>query len=340
MPSIEDAVVNGILCYISTARNSHSDQTISSICQSFYKYDVITKGKEVLFEITGAEYSKRRGNDKLKSEVNDIIQEFRRIDENNISVPAFMANSCNDMPPASGFEVLSEHIIMLLTEINNLRSQVGDLKESVNQIKDCNVSDIKEELYDIKNIILSKSFVDNNQHKSLPHAVTPYTNNKVNNVNKSKGNNLCSEHTSKQSSTIGKRPSMITDATTSSRDDADNILEDINKWQVVRRKKKREHITGLKKTDGTFKGIGRTLDVFIGRCDLSVDSNIIKNYISNDIGISVLSCECISAESSRVKSFKVTVAAVDRDKLLVDSLWPVDVSVRKFYKPRKNDRSE
>ena len=146
-------IVNGVLCYISSARCTYTDQTLLSICQSFYKCDKVVEAKKILFGATGEAVSQRRGEGRLRAELTDILDEFRKADENGVVLPAFVADSFASMPPASGFEVLSEHLISLLAEISNLKQQVTSLTESVDGIKDCNVTDIKEDLYDIKTVL-------------------------------------------------------------------------------------------------------------------------------------------------------------------------------------------
>ena len=87
-----------------------------------------------------------------------------------------------------------------------------------------------------------------------------------------------------------------------------------------------------------IRGIGNTMDVYVGRCVKSVTSDVIIKYIENETNINVIGCYCLSDENSKIKAFKVTVSSDDRDALLVGSLWPENVVVRKFFKKRNNGR--
>ena len=57
---------------------------------------------------------------------------------------------------------------------------------------------------------------------------------------------------------------------------------------------------------------------------------IISSYIKDDNNIDVISCECLN-EYNGVKSFKVTLSFENRSKLLMSSVWPENIVVRKFY---------
>ena len=156
MPTVPNAVVNGVLCYISTARRSYNEAAIVSVCQSFYSYELVSEAKKVLFGLTGENVTHRRGEGKLKADLNDIIAEFIRIDENRLQIPNFVADDYRSIPPASGFEVISEHIVALMIEVNKLKDEVNSLKNTPgNNVE--SVIDIKEDLHDIKNMMVRKS---------------------------------------------------------------------------------------------------------------------------------------------------------------------------------------
>ena len=78
----------------------------------------------------------------------------------------------------------------------------------------------------------------------------------------------------------------------------------------------------------------------MGRCESTVSFNILRSYIETDIKINVVTCESVSPADSNARSFKVTVSAADRDKLLDPTLWPVGVCIRKFFRYRSNGISQ
>jgi len=107
-------------------------------------------------------------------------------------------------------------------------------------------------------------------------------------------------------------------------------------WKLVSRRKRDTTVRGEKKSEGSFRGVGRSLDLYVGRCDKSFTRKILENYMKTDIGIEVLNCECISSDSLDTKSFKVSVAANDRNNLLNQNLWLEHIRVRKYFKPRSH----
>ena len=53
-----------------------------------------------------------------------------------------------------------------------------------------------------------------------------------------------------------------------------------------------------------------------------------------------ISCVKISADESKVKSFKLTVLAENEDKLLDPSVWPENIRVRRYFYSRHNGRKQ
>ena len=108
--------------------------------------------------MTGESLVSTRGDSKLKADMNDILVEFKRIDENNISISRFLALDFSSMPPTSWYELISEHLIAFLSEFEFLRTRVQSLTDAVDKIQDHNITDIKEYLHDNKNMILKNKW--------------------------------------------------------------------------------------------------------------------------------------------------------------------------------------
>ena len=120
------------------------------------------------------------------------------------------------------------------------------------------------------------------------------------------------------------------------------VSSDEEPWQIFgRKKKKKEVIKGTKKSDGTLKGVMGNFDLYIGKCDSSVTTDVIINYIKNEANIEALSCTCLNNDRPGVKSFKVNLSYNDRTTLLNPKFWPENIVVRKFYnsKSSKNGRN-
>lgn len=111
---------------------------------------------------------------------------------------------------------------------------------------------------------------------------------------------------------------------------------------VVNKKKERRMqagVIGLKKTinQGGLKGAKRSLDLFIGNCDLQVTEDLLKQYILNELNVKIDKCQSLTTQSTVSRAFKVTLNVSDRQKLLNPELWPEDVICRKFFSPRNRE---
>ena len=158
MPNIDNAVVSGLLCYISTARNSYNEQTILSVCQSFYSHDKIVEAKKILFTITNEPLIVRRGDFKCKTDLNDIINRIRDADEKNEVLPTFVADTYSGMLPVSGYEPFAEHLIHLMEELSGMKEEIKLLRDSrIGDNPQQDMLDVKEDLHDIKNMLLKFS---------------------------------------------------------------------------------------------------------------------------------------------------------------------------------------
>ena len=83
-----------------------------------------------------------------------------------------------------------------------------------------------------------------------------------------------------------------------------------------------------------LKSATRYADLYVGNCELGVTSEYLKKYILDEMEISVEKCEALVTKSAYSTSFKVTLNASDRIKLLSPDVWPEGIVCRKFYNPR------
>ena len=143
----ENTLINSVLCYTSTARHSQSEQSIISACLSFFKNDEITEAKEILYNAVDEPMSKRKGENKARNDLSDVLALLTKCDSKDKELPKFLCDGYNKMPPASGFEVLASHMVCLIEEVANLKSEVSKLKTDKGSDQ---TAVIKEELRDIK----------------------------------------------------------------------------------------------------------------------------------------------------------------------------------------------
>ena len=334
----------------------YTEKALTSVCLSFYNAEKISEAKELLFSTTKEEVTRRRGDGKTMADIGDILALLRKLDEGNVHLPTFVADSCRSMPPSSGFEVLAEHMVTFISEIALLKEEIRDLRAA--KTSDGKFIEIKEELRDIK-LSLERQIL---QTAICPHTEAPRPYSECVELPKrdetpilpviANKNNLGttgavtgrgtrvetpmsgpassgglqrekdegrSEGSHSRQPSPGKRPSQ--------------------QWQLVQTKRKRETIKGMRKVAGEFKGAKRTAALYIGRCDPSVTPDVLKNYIDTEFKIPIISCTQISNENSEVKSFKVLVGADVLSDLLGPSMWPENIVVRKFFFNRNHGRN-
>lgn len=127
---VKSPVVNSILCYASTAGDSMKYDEIVRICLSFYDSDAIIEAKDLLYKIAGEESKRRRNKNRILHELHDIMDMLKKCDDESVNLRSFVADRYNSLPPSSGFEIVSHHIITLTDQISSLQKEIEFLKES------------------------------------------------------------------------------------------------------------------------------------------------------------------------------------------------------------------
>ena len=130
-----------------------------------------------------------------------------------------------------------------------------------------------------------------------------------------------------------------------SNDSQNTDCDDESGWSVYHRKRRnyenrnnvktenpRSLIIGSKKITGnSLKGIAKTVDVFIGRLDISSTPDEINKYIQSTFDVKVINTEKLSINNNTYNCFKVNIQIQDREKLFDSNMWPQGVIVNKFY---------
>ena len=100
---------------------------IVSIVESFYSKSHISEAKDLAWTLSNLGSSTRRkGPNKTVSEINDILDALEQIGDST----EFVAKGFNSMPPAHGFEKVSEVILSLQNEIIDLKAEISRMKST------------------------------------------------------------------------------------------------------------------------------------------------------------------------------------------------------------------
>lgn len=148
-------VISNILCYATTARHVMRADDIVRTCLAFYSPDDVIKGKDLLFNNVGEKIKRRRNDNRILHEIQDILELIKKCDDGDIRLPTYVADSYCGLPPTSGFDVVASHMIELNEQLTALRKEIEVLKESrVNDNIDLkNNTIVQEDLLTIKSEI-------------------------------------------------------------------------------------------------------------------------------------------------------------------------------------------
>ena len=147
----QDLVVNNVLCYISSARHSLPNDQIIQCCLPFYDYDEIKDAKDIIFKSLKEKSVRRRGDNAKKAEIQDILDALVKMEEREIPISCYVANSFKAMPPTSGFELIGSMLTTLFDEISSLKNEIKSFKNS-NRIDQKLYADTAQVKCDIKEI--------------------------------------------------------------------------------------------------------------------------------------------------------------------------------------------
>ena len=162
---LENTALNDVLCYISTARHTMTNDNITLISVAFYKPEVIKKSKKLLFEICKeiAVYKERKScashPNPATAEVSDILELLETCEAKKFLLPDFVAGSYTSLPPATGFESLATIMCSMRDEVIALRMEVSEVKQiRQNDAKSLEgVGSVTQDVLEIKNILANRS---------------------------------------------------------------------------------------------------------------------------------------------------------------------------------------
>lgn len=124
--------------------------------------------------------------------------------------------------------------------------------------------------------------------------------------------------------------------------------ENSDEWTLIESRKKRyshrrkrndsnNYITGSKQdSTNNLKGINKTVDIYIGRVDISSTPEILRSYIETNFEINVNNVDKIITKTDKFNSFKVNVELKNREVLFKHDMWPEGIIINKFYNRNKS----
>ena len=156
---LSNAILSDVLCFLTSAKNTLTNDKIILNAIAFFKDESIIKSKEMLFEIAGERPIKRKAcqsqPNPAVANLDDMLQLLEKLEDKSFLLPSFVVNNYMSLPPNAGFEGLASVMCSLRDELASLRSEVTELRK-FNE-KDAralgNVDSIIQDVSEIKTLI-------------------------------------------------------------------------------------------------------------------------------------------------------------------------------------------
>ena len=145
-----EIIINNILCFINSARDDFSKETLKDVCFSFYSHEDIKVAKQELCNLLKKDLVWRRDPEKKKKDLADVVDFHEELTSKRNKMK-FVCSSYKGMPPV-GMEMIGPLLINLSSEvgrINELLPKIVDIKSEVVNTADT-VRQMKIEMTDIK----------------------------------------------------------------------------------------------------------------------------------------------------------------------------------------------
>lgn len=143
MSLLGETILNSLLCFLNSAKQDFSNDSILHILDAFYSHENIKVAKTTLVNLLHKDLIWRRDPEKKMKDLRDVIEYHEELKKSKMKVN-FVCNTYKGMPPM-GFEYiapmisnLSEEIVKIndvLPKILDIKSQVVNTADTVRQLR-------------------------------------------------------------------------------------------------------------------------------------------------------------------------------------------------------------
>ena len=336
-------LINEVLFFVNSTIDQNAIAQIKTTVVGFYREDEIVAAKHTLiravedmdFAVAIQQYTKKRiGENKLRANVDDIMNIFVTVDENmrRDNLPVFCAADRSRIPM---FVDEMSDIAAIRLELSQLRQQVELL---TNQLR-CN-----NKTHETVNKESSPT-VDT----ASPVMDEVLTRNSLSAVDDVGGTNDTNGDPGSQNTlpTFAHLASQITDA-------------DGFQTKTKKNKQKKKLIVGNSHVDNSLKGVVKKSVICVSRLATGTTTEVVIDYMKNR-GVHVLSCYVLKPANTdtntsldvnddtdspvthhpRFTSMRVCISQSHRSKIFDTNFWPYGVVVRPWvFKPLKTSSHE
>ena len=139
MAEQDNPIINDILCYISSARDTISRDKIIINAFSYYTADDIKTAKTLICTTTGERNVKRKEcasePNVPRADMRDICTIFEKLESEGKNIPKFVAGGFMSFP-ANGFEYLAPMVC-------SLREEIAAMKQEITNLRAANEADVR-----------------------------------------------------------------------------------------------------------------------------------------------------------------------------------------------------
>ena len=329
----DNIVINEVLCFIKSHFGSVPSDSIRTVISTFFTDDELTKAKAVVHDICVKNLLERsvpsiiarKGDNKKKSDAEDIVAYFTLLDESAFSDVTYVAQNLHRIPVMDPSAI---DICFLLETVEDMKKKIEALSDISKQVANLNTA--------VNNLTIRQG---NRSTESFSRDV-PSQQQRVPGV-------LQQQNISDAS--YAAVASAVTKA-----QNATGMAKDVN-LQValpvmsqhqsapVRSFNRKPVVVGSKHVDNTklkASAKPRELHIYLGNLDNDTTADDIRDYVqANTISVRILACDIVHSsrfEETRSCSAHVTVNFLDKDKALSPDSWPDGSTVRQWRQRRTN----
>ena len=306
-------IINETLCYIQNKMDNMPTDELCKIVIEFFTGGQIESAKTMLYEscegIEGERMKKRKQPNKHLNNVRDIIDRFNEV---GLAAPQFVARNLSNMPPTAlgGFDIAK--IVKSLADIAEVFGVLKCLQEDLGTVQHqfAGLENLTKEVASSKEMLGAK-------HVSKPE--TKVANRRNAELNRSNDNS--SSDSSDEEVTNRAIVSSITEAD----DESDGFKlprKVVSKLRVASRR------SGVPEKDVGDMQRSSVAKLFVSRLHDETTVAEMKAHLSVICKDQLVRVQRLDTRTNDYASFKVTVPAKLKAKLLSKKCWPEGANIR------------